>query len=849
MQRRIADIVTRFRVVGLNLVRQGVQGVVSTVRGADRIINRLGSGLRISIFTSATYSVRKLTIALKAAGRAGLAAGKTIAAGIGKAGKLAVGGALKVGGLAAAKSAASLTGRALFVGKAAEDTREDLRLLRQMSSLLRISTSRMSEFQLYAEKTGIDMSDLSQIVSGFAGAIADADDPTTEIGRTFGRLGVQTKDAQGRVRSMIDILFDLAQATRTLDPITRAGILNPIFGDDDSLKVSELLDKMAKDQIPGIRKEFADFRADGKVVTAEDVAQTKNYERALLGLKRTWLVFKREVFNAFEPIISVYLNAISRWFNSANRNFAIDRLFVKPFNKLMVLAKDFAKVFLGVDVAVAQIGRRFAVVAGRMGQKAQIKSGLAYDILRGGDVKFKWMVPLQQGLSGVLAIAKGIGLVFAQIGGAAASAVAALNEGFARTSAGNGKTILDKLADIKPQAIVAAFARMSQSVAAFGRDIRRLAAVPMIDPTEIETSLGRGLLLAGVKIQASMETIVRPLEARFDRLEAKVTATMTAIRDSIVGSWTEADAALQSGTGLQAVESSLGQVLYLAGYAFQYLTGIITAIQDFRNGQPVDADFAWVQTLIEGVDYAWDSLKQLEGILKPFKEGLDKSAKAVFGLNGIVLYFILGALAKFILTLIDVGRKLVELYTIVASSAFVSAFTTAFNSARAAGQTFFAAMRAGTAAMWAAMAASAAPFLAVLGVIAATLSTIIAAIAIVKTYQQWRATGDWEKFSADYDAAERRQGAVELQNAMNNQNGGMVGFRPEQIEYIRSSQFDRDLAAGLAEKPRGDYTAQPNTPAVSQVSLYFGSDKIGDATATQDQIAQMVRYADVRASR
>lgn len=67
--------------------------------------------------------------------------------------------------------------------------------------------------------------------------------PTGKATKALAALKVQTADAQGNMRGIIDVLADVAKATQGMGSARRMGYLKQIFGEEPASAVAELIDK------------------------------------------------------------------------------------------------------------------------------------------------------------------------------------------------------------------------------------------------------------------------------------------------------------------------------------------------------------------------------------------------------------------------------------------------------------------------------------------------------------------------------------------------------------------------------------------------------------------------------
>ena len=136
--------------------------------------------------------------------------------------------------------------------------------------------------------------------------------PTGKATKALAALKVQTADAQGNMRGIIDVLADVAKATQGMGSARRMGYLKQIFGEEPASAVAELIDKagsggitayLAKvrdsqgaaartaqvmsDNVRGLRDELGSAWDDVKIGFFDQIApELKEWGQLLLGFLR-----------------------------------------------------------------------------------------------------------------------------------------------------------------------------------------------------------------------------------------------------------------------------------------------------------------------------------------------------------------------------------------------------------------------------------------------------------------------------------------------------------------------------------------------------------------------------------
>ena len=117
--------------------------------------------------------------------------------------------------------------------------------------------------------------------------------PTDEATKAFKLLGLQTKDSQGNLRDITDILFDLKAALEPYNKGAQTEILQKIFGERGAKPVVEILSQ-TREEWNKLRADVADSQGFMGQVAAELEATTSGTMKQAFGTLEASLV---EVFN------------------------------------------------------------------------------------------------------------------------------------------------------------------------------------------------------------------------------------------------------------------------------------------------------------------------------------------------------------------------------------------------------------------------------------------------------------------------------------------------------------------------------------------------------------------------
>lgn len=109
--------------------------------------------------------------------------------------------------------------------------------------------------------------------------------PTSKAAKTIKTLGVQTADAAGNIRPVVDLLGEIAAKTEKMGSAERMEILKDIFGEEPAAAMSELIEKAGSD---GIRQYLAEVRDNAGAAQRTAKVMADNMEGDLDELSSAW---------------------------------------------------------------------------------------------------------------------------------------------------------------------------------------------------------------------------------------------------------------------------------------------------------------------------------------------------------------------------------------------------------------------------------------------------------------------------------------------------------------------------------------------------------------------------------
>lgn len=241
--------------------------------------------------------------------------------------------------------------------------------------------------------------------------------PTGKATKALAALKVQTADAQGNMRGIIDVLADVAKATQGMGSARRMGYLKQIFGEEPASAVAELIDKAGSG---GITAYLAKVR-DSQGAAARTAQTMSDNMRGLRDeLSSAWDDVKIGFFDQIAPelkewgqLLLGFLRGLGDWVKNnpatvkwlARLAVGFGVLATAAGAVLVPLALVLAKV-VAVRYVFGKLGLGLSLMGGGFGQAA-VGAGLlarAAGWLRGAVAR---LAPLLAGLGAAGALAFG----------------------------------------------------------------------------------------------------------------------------------------------------------------------------------------------------------------------------------------------------------------------------------------------------------------------------------------------------------------------------------------------------------------------------------------------------------
>lgn len=140
--------------------------------------------------------------------------------------------------------------------------------------------------------------------------------PTGEAQKTLQRLGVSVKDANGKMRPMVDILKDLYERMKNLSNTQKMAYLKAIFGEEPASAVSELINKAGTGELQKYIQQIKNAKgaAEKMVQDMNDTVLAK-WKSVLSALESLFLT----IYEPLEPIIKFALDVVVGGLRALNK--------------------------------------------------------------------------------------------------------------------------------------------------------------------------------------------------------------------------------------------------------------------------------------------------------------------------------------------------------------------------------------------------------------------------------------------------------------------------------------------------------------------------------------------------
>jgi hypothetical protein len=257
-------------------------------------------------------------------------------------------GAVLGAGLATA--ATSLT----MLVKSSIDTMDEMS---KTAKVLNMGTEDFSKLAYAASFADLSVQDLQTTIGRLTKAQAEALDPSSKQAKLFDALGISIKDANGKLRPTIDLLYDFADAYKAQkgsQEVVAAGM--SIFG-----KSFQSLIDLLKDGSQGLRDAGAEAEAFGQVVSGTAGTNAEEFNDNLARMK----IFVQGVGNAVAAdLLPDLLSMSGQFLDGAQKGEKLNEVAGKIADGLRVIGTGASYVAKAFEVAGTAIAATLATAHG-----------------------------------------------------------------------------------------------------------------------------------------------------------------------------------------------------------------------------------------------------------------------------------------------------------------------------------------------------------------------------------------------------------------------------------------------------------------------------------------------------
>lgn len=165
----------------------------------------------------------------------------------------------------------ALTAAATTIAVGVKNAIDEADKLNDLNQRLGISAEALSGFGYAAKQTGTDIESMARGLKLLAKNSAEALDASSEQAKLFGAMGISVQDAQGKLRSLEDLLPEIAEKFKELDDATlESALAQKLFGKSGDELIEFL--NLGRDGIEQLRQKLRDMggELDGKTLKAAD---------------------------------------------------------------------------------------------------------------------------------------------------------------------------------------------------------------------------------------------------------------------------------------------------------------------------------------------------------------------------------------------------------------------------------------------------------------------------------------------------------------------------------------------------------------------------------------------------
>lgn len=227
----------------------------------------------------------------------------------------------------------ALIGGSILV--ALKNTVDELAALDDAAAQSGISVENLSSLLNTLAPTGAGLSDITGLTDKLTQAMRQADTATSDQAKAFKALGVSTKDSNGNLRNVAQVLDDVV-----------IGFDKYADGANKSALMQDLLGKTGTQYAP-VLKDLATFTRQGASATTEQAAAAADLQDAIGSITTAVRILKQELVAGLAPALSDF----------AQRYIALARLGRGPIDMAAGLFNDPQETIDGLERRMADLRR------------------------------------------------------------------------------------------------------------------------------------------------------------------------------------------------------------------------------------------------------------------------------------------------------------------------------------------------------------------------------------------------------------------------------------------------------------------------------------------------------------
>ncbi|RJP21678.1 MAG: phage tail tape measure protein [Deltaproteobacteria bacterium] len=329
-----------------------------------------------------------------------------------KVGRVAGGAISKMGGAFASIGKAILSVHAAVVGLIAvvgavrlansfDDAAEAVDNLGKKAKTLGLPVETMSALRLLALESGVEFDTLSKMVSKAWKGISEASRTGGgTAAEAFRRMGIQLRDSSGAIRSITELLPEIASGLERLsNQGEKIDLASKIFGREGGTQFVQLLEDSGN-FMGALAEQTERARRLGVLFTEDQFQKMKAYRDAVGRIKEAWLGLRVTIMTQIAPVLAEWANKIASVVSAIGKAFVDEDARREVMSGLGMVVAAFGNIVLdAVDLVVLKVGK--LIIAGLGAVFENLVPLIAAKALAGGA---KFGIGFLDGLAGAFGI-------------------------------------------------------------------------------------------------------------------------------------------------------------------------------------------------------------------------------------------------------------------------------------------------------------------------------------------------------------------------------------------------------------------------------------------------------------